>query len=426
MKKKPFKRLPYGNSDFRNIMLNNYAYVDKTQFIELLEKETNRNQFFIRPRKFGKSLFFRMLNCYYNVNYKDEFETMFGNLYIGRHPTPERNRYAILEFEFSGLDTSGENEFKKTFSRKIQSSIRLFLSRYRNLFPNAEQLIREIDEKDLGTSAWDIALNVVIDNDIQIYLIIDEYDHFANDLIAMGTSQGKDFYKTMVAANGMVRDFYERVKAATNSSVVYRTFITGISPVMLDDLTSGYNIATLLTLDPKYNEMMGFTQKEVEWLMIETGVDPELIRVDMEAYYNGYLFHPDGKHRVYNPAMILYFFEQIVNRKKTPENIVDLNLQTDYGRLRRLTQNEKNRETLLQIIKDGEVVAEILKKFSIDMLNDESYFVSLLFYMGLLTIKEPYRFRLKLCIPNYSIKILYWEYIAKQIVETSPEKTSSK
>jgi hypothetical protein len=194
---------------------------------------------------------------------------------------------------------------------------------------------------------------------------------------------------------------------------------------MFDNITSGYNIAEILTLSPRYNEMLGFTQAEVETLMVETGVDPTLINVDMEAYYNGYKFHPDGENRVYNPAMILYFFEQIIEYKKPPENIVDMNLHTDYGRLKNLTKNENNRTTLIQIMKDGDIVSEILEKFPIENLYDDTYFVSLLFYMGLLTVKERSltSMDISLRIPNYSVKTLYWEYLAKQIVETSPDIT---
>jgi hypothetical protein len=166
--------------------------------------------------------------------------------------------------------------------------------------------------------------------------------------------------------------------------------------------------------------MMGFTQEEIEWLMKETGVDESCINVDIQTYYNGYLFHKDGQHRVYNPAMMLYFFEQILRHRRPPEDIVDLNLRTDYGRLRRLVQSDKNRETLIRIMKEDGIIAEILKKFSIDRLNDDRYFVSLLFYMGMLTIKEPYLFQLKLGIPNYSIQTLYWEYIQLLTEETSP------
>jgi hypothetical protein len=157
----------------------------------------------------------------------------------------------------------------------------------------------------------DLVFNAAEIDRVKLYFIIDEYDHFANDLIAMGNRLGKNFYKTMVSANGLVRDFYERIKNSTKF-VPSRTFITGISPVMLDDLTSGYNISTNLTLEPAYNEMMGFTQDEVEWLMHETGVNPEHINVDMQAYYDGYLFNIKGANRVYNPAMMLYFFNQIL------------------------------------------------------------------------------------------------------------------
>jgi hypothetical protein len=387
----------------------------------MLENESNPNQFFIRPRKFGKSLFFMTLVYYYDLNEAENFDKLFGNLYIGKHPTPERNSYAILKLDFSGLDTSSEEGFKRDFSSNVQSAVCNFFCIYSHVFPKANKYVDQIEQENSGIRALEKIFAAAEQDNVKLFFIIDEYDHFANDLIAMGNRLGNDFYKAMVAANGLVRDFYERIKTAAKSSIVNRTFITGISPVMLDDLTSGYNIANILTLEPQYNEMMGFTQEEVEWLMRETGVDERCINIDMEAYYNGYLFHKNGKHRVYNPAMMLYFFEQILRHRKPPENIVDLNLKTDYGRLRRLVQNEANRETLIRIMKEGEIVAEILEKFSIDRLNDERYFISLLFYMGLLTIKEPYLFQLKLAIPNYSIKTLYWEYIMLLAEETSPD-----
>ncbi|MDR2384036.1 MAG: AAA family ATPase, partial [Tannerella sp.] len=252
------------------------------------------------------------------------------------------------------------------------------------------------------------------------FVIIDEYDHFANDLIAMGNRMGEDIYRRMVRANGLVRDFYETLKIGT-SNVVDRIFITGISPVMLDDLTSGFNIASNLSLKLQYNEMMGFTQTEVDALMIETGVNPQHINVDMKTYYDGYLFHKDGENRVYNPSMILYFFNEILCDKKAPQNILDENLKTDYGRLQRLATNDKNKQTLIDIIKKGGIVTDIIPKFSIDRLYDDEYFVSLLFYMGLLTIKEPYFSELYLTIPNYSIQTIYWEYLRLLTQESSAE-----
>lgn len=421
MEQKP-KRLPYGSSNFGAVITENYAYVDKTRFIELLENEANKYQFFIRPRKFGKSLFYSMLYYYYDVNKAASFESLFGSLYIGKHPTPRRNSYAVMQLNFSGLDTSSEEGFRASFSNNIQEAVRVFVNTYRAHFPEADTLIRKIDEGRLGVGALQVAYGAAKLAGIKIFVLIDEYDHFANDLIAMGKNMGKAVYKIMVTANGLVRDFYETLKIGT-SEVVDRIFTTGISPVMLNDLTSGFNIADNLTLKRKYNEMMGFTQQEVEALMQETGVNPAYINVDMEMYYNGYLFHEEGENRVYNPSMILYFFNQILEEKKPPKNIIDENLKTDYGRLQRLAQNENNRTKLLKIIKENGIVSDILQEFSIDRMYDDEYFVSLLVYMGMLTIDRFEEGCLHLKIPNYSIQTLYWEYIGKITVNTNEDVT---
>jgi hypothetical protein len=421
MEAKICKRLPGGISDFRVLRSENYAYVDKTRFIERLENESNPNRFFIRPRKFGKSLFLTMLRYYYDINSKDEFEPLFGDLHVGQNPTPGRNSYAMLEFDFSGVKTATQDDFMESFSGNVQEGLRSFVLKYRNLFPDAE-LVPKYSETKIGIDALNIVFNAAAVNKINIYLIIDEYDHFANNLIAMGNQPGKDFYKTMVKANGLVRNFYENIKAAGKSSL-RQTFITGVSPVMLHDVTSGYNIAGHLTLNPHYNEMLGFTRAEVEILMDETGVERKYINVDMEAYYNGYLFYPDCENRVYNPTMILSYLKQAVDFKKPPAQIIDPNLQMDYGRLRALIQNENNRTILLEILREGEIVSEILETFSINQLYDEGYFISQLFYLGLLTIKKGPVLMATLCIPNYTIRTLYWEYLAKQLANTSPEMT---
>ena len=411
MEAKKFKRLPYGNSNFERLILENYAFVDKTMFIELLEKEHNSYQFFIRPRKFGKSLFFSMLSNYYDMLRADRFHTLFGGLYIGNHPTPRKNSYAVMEFDFSGLDTSNPESFKKSFTGKIQLLVQQFLKKYESVFEQTNILIGNIEKDQSGVRALEVAYGAARAANIKIYVLIDEYDHFANDLIAMGV---EDVYKKMIQSNGIVRDFYETLKIGTKT-VVDRIFITGISPVMIDDLTSGFNIADNLTLLKPFNNMMGFTNQEVDWLMDETGVNRDLINIDMEHYYNGYLFHQDATDRVYNPSMMLYFFNQIIREQQVPKNIIDDNLKTDYGRLQRLTQNETNREMLLQIVKDGGIVTKVESKFSIDNLNTDKYFVSLLFYMGLLTIEKAEMGMQRLCIPNYSIKTVFWEYIMESV-----------
>ncbi|MDR1918955.1 MAG: AAA family ATPase, partial [Tannerellaceae bacterium] len=267
MTTKIVKRLPYGTSNFEKLISENYAYVDKTPFIEQLENEANPYQFFIRPRKFGKSLLLSMLSHYYDINRAAQFESLFGELYIGKHPTPHKNGYGIIEFNFSGLNTYSEEDFRASFSHKVQDTVLAFIGRYRHLFPRAEELTRKIDQEKPGIDALLLAYNEARIAGIKIFVLIDEYDHFANDLIAMGNQLGDDVYRRMVRANGLVRDFYETLKIGT-SDVLDRIFITGISPVMLDDLTSGFNMAAILTLDLAYNEMMGFTRQEVDALMV--------------------------------------------------------------------------------------------------------------------------------------------------------------
>ena len=398
------KKLPYGKSNFADLIESGYAYVDKTRFIEFLENENNGYQFFIRPRRFGKSLFLSTLENYYDLNGKEKFQKIFGNLYIGKNPTKERNSYAIIKFNFSGLDTSGHEEFIKSFLNRIEQCVNMFFNNYRNIFADAENLSKIILEQKPGIGALDFAYNSARSAKIPIFAIVDEYDHFANDLIAMGEK-----YSGNVKRGGIVRTFYEQLKAGTDS-VVRRIFITGISPMMLNDLTSGFNMSTDYSLFPKYNEMLGFTKEEVEQLMQETGVDKNLIKVDMETYYNGYMFNEEAENKVYNPQMVLFLFNQILQLGKQPKDIVDTNLQTDYARLRRLAENENNRELLLQIIKDGGIFGEVIQKFSLEKLNSDEYFISLMFYLGMLTNGGSIKGRNWLKIPNYSIKTLYWEY----------------
>jgi hypothetical protein len=386
------------------------VYIDKTRYIELLEQEGNKNLFFIRPRKFGKSLLFSMLSHYYDINQADRFETLFGDLYIGQHPTPRRNSYLVLNLDFSGLDTTSEDDFRISLSSKVQDIVRAFLSRYSHLFPNGDIYNHQIDIEQPGVRSLRKAFNAAESIGKKIFVIIDEYDHFANDLIAQGTYAGDDVYRHLVRANGIVRDFYETLKEGSKTTID-RIMLTGITPIMLDDLTSGFNISNNLSLDPIYNEMLGFTREEVDTLMRETGVNPDWINVDMDLFYNGYLFHPEGEHKVYNPSMMLYLFNQALRRRKITGNVIDENLKTDYGRLRMLIRNEQNREQLIEIAENGRIASEVIPKFSIDKLHDNEYFVSLLFYLGLLTV-DKYEFG-KTClkIPNYSIHTIYWEYI---------------
>ncbi|MDR2577212.1 MAG: AAA family ATPase, partial [Chitinispirillales bacterium] len=414
------KKLPYGQSNFADIIERGYAYVDKTRYIEFLENENNTYQFFIRPRRFGKSLFLSVLENYYDLNRKDRFDSIFGGLYIGKHPTPERGAYAVIPFDFSGLDTDSHEKFAVSFSGRVEDCVVDFLSRYRSIFPNAERDINHIRERKTAINSLNVAYAAAGDAGVPVFVVIDEYDHFANNLIAMGGTYIKE-----VKAGGIVRAFYESLKAGTKS-VVRRIFITGITPMMINDLTSGFNMASDYSLDAMYNEMFGFTSEEVEWLMRETGVDKNLIKVDMESYYNGYMFNENGKDKVYNSQMILFLFNQILRLGEQPKDVVDTNLKTDYARLRRLAENENNREILFDIVKDGGVYGDIIGKFSLEELHNENYFVSLLFYLGMLTKGGVVEGQPYLKIPNYSIKTLYWNYAISHVQDLDSTAVSTR
>ncbi|MEQ6360555.1 AAA family ATPase, partial [Thermoanaerobacter thermohydrosulfuricus] len=393
------KKIPYGMSNFRAMREEGYLYVDKTMYIEKIENLNSKYLFFIRPRRFGKSLFLSTLENYYDINNEKDFEKLFGDLYIGKNPTKLKNSYMVLELDFSGLDTGDRERLEKSFKQNLIDSISSFLNKYHSIFKEINEIKEHIKEKPDIKSIINQLIEEVEKVGKKIYLIIDEYDHFANDIIAMGDSE---FYREIVRASGFVRDFYETLKIGTKS-VIDRIFITGISPIMLDDLTSGFNIALNVTMDLNLNEMLGFTEEEVVKILEEVGIEEkerEKSLEELKELYDGYLFSAEAEKRIYNPDMVLYYLDSIVRYKKPPRNLIDDNVKTDYGRLNRLTMNEENKALLERIIKEEGIVAEIVTKFSFDRMYDEEYFISLLFYMGLLTIERQEKTRLFLKIPN--------------------------
>jgi hypothetical protein len=403
-------KLPYGISNFKSLREEGYLYIDKTRYIEKLE-DFGKYLFFIRPRRFGKSLFLSTLAHYYDLLAKEDFPTLFGDLYIGQNPTGLKNGFFILQFNFSGLNTVNRVELEKSFTASLISSITGFFNKYLDV-PLFEEKIKNVSDI---RSILDLLFEEVKKTGRKIYLIIDEYDHFANDIIAMGN---EDFYKEIIRATGFVRDFYETLKIGTES-VLDRIFITGISPIMLDDLTSGFNIAINLTMNATVNEMMGFTEQEVGEIIDKAGIikGKEELLVELKKYYNGYLFNKNCRERLYNPDMLLYFFMQWQISGGYPDQLIDDNVRTDYGRLNRLVSNRENRKTLEEIIGEEGITADIVTKFSFDRMYDPDYFVSLLFYMGLLTIDRQEKTRLLLKIPNYVINTIYWEYIEHRLKE---------
>jgi len=417
---KQFKKIPYGISNFEKIRTENYAYVDKTHFIEMLENENTEYQFLIRPRKFGKSLFLTTLFHYYDICSKESFQTLFGDLYIGKNPTEKRNSCFVLKFQFSGLDTSSVEDFKVSFTEAIGSSIQSFLTEHRLIIPNYEERKKEASHIKSVRKNIEYAFDIIKSFGKKAYIIIDEYDHFANDLIAQGSNLSVAQYKQLIWANGVVRDFYETLKDGTQT-VVDKIFITGITPIMLDDVTSGFNIANNLSVKEKYNEILGFTKDEVEQFRQDVGIDKSMIKVDIEYLYNGYLFHVDGKNKLYNSSMINYFFNELMDEGKIKE-LMDLNIKTDYGRIKMLLKKSSNLDKLNTIIETNAIKSDVVARFSIDKIHEPKNFISLLYYMGLITLdKNQISGRPILKIPNYSIKTIYWEYLENMILERNPK-----
>ena len=330
------KKLPYGISDYERLIENNYQYVDKTEYIEKLENIPAPYIMFLRPRKFGKTLFTSMLENYYDINKKDKFEKLFSETYIGQNQTELRNSYHILKFNFSGIDTSDTESTIKGFKNEVASSIKLFVELYGlDFFVNFEDEAENI--LDNLFKAFRIQRNGE-----KIYVIIDEYDHFANELLGFNTNQ----FKNLVSKNGKVRKWYEILKKGTES-VVDRIFITGVAPITLDSLTSGFNISSDKTKDRSLNEMMGFTEEEVIKMMESQGISKEekvIILPIMKENYDGYMFSIRGKEKMYNSNMCLYFLNEYTQYQEIPEQLIDMNIASDYTKLGKMLDLCKGEE----------------------------------------------------------------------------------
>ena len=404
------KKLPYGISNYERIVEENYYYVDKTKYIEKLENLSEPNIMFLRPRKFGKTLFTSVLENYYDVRKVEKFEKLFGETYIGKNPTPNKNRYHILRFNFSGIDTETEETTIKGFREKIITSIKVFIQNYNiEFFINPEQTT-----EGMLNSLFE-AFNYQKYGE-KIYVIIDEYDHFANELLGFHT----EHFKELVSKNGKVRKWYEILKQGTET-VVDRIFITGVAPITLDSLTSGFNIGRDITQDIEFNEMMGFTKSELIELMEKQNItkeEQENLLPLMKENYDGYNFSIYGQEKVYNSNMCLYLLAYYVRVKMLPEKLVDMNIASDYSKLGKmldLCQGENRIDIMEKTISGEGIVSEITQKFNPAMEFTEKDLISMLFYLGYLTIEEEEMGYPKLSIPNKVMKEIYSQFFLKVV-----------
>lgn len=410
-------KLPYGISNFEALVNEGHLFIDRTSYLEKIEQLSERYIFFLRPRRFGKSLWVSVMQYYYGVEHRDKFEALFGKYYIGQHTTSQANSYLVLKFDFSGIDTTSKETTYEGFFSRVKKGIQQFTEIYASYLSHKagpdilSQPAPEIMIDSLFTYVYAKGANIP-----KIYIIIDEYDHFTNELISFRLSE----FKEITGAEGYVRSFYERIKTATQEGVVDRFFATGVSPVTLDSLTSGFNIGSNITRSPSFNEMMGFTEDEVMEILQGIGIlDADLngMMAEIQKWYNGYLFHHRGKKRMYNSDMVLYFAKEYQQQQGYPESLLDTNISSDYGKIGKLFrlggQDSFKSKILSDLLSGKDIYTQLTEQFSFERKFTEYDFLSLLFYMGLLTIKGTYRSGIHLQIPNDVIRQLYFQYFAE-------------
>ena len=401
-------RIPYGIGNFEQLINENYYFVDKTKYIQNLENYTA--PVFLRPRRFGKTLWCSILECYYDINKKADFETLFGDTFIGKNPTDERNQCLVLRLNFSKVEVILEmQQLKEKFFNVCNSSLHLFVSYYSNYFSNF---------KFESNSAIDNLTKIMIfikeHNLPQLYIIIDEYDNFSNQLIL---SQQTGLYENLTGNDSFFKTFFKVIKAGTEDLSIRRVYITGVLPITIDDLTSGFNIAEIITLEESFTNMLGFTQSEVEIYLNEIFDiynfdynNLEMIIQLVKEYYNGYQFQLD-QETIYNSTIISFFIKKfILKNGKIPLEFIDPNLKTDVSWIRRLTLREENaKEMLEKLIFDGELAYDqnmISSSFNMNQFFEKDFYPVSLFYLGMLTFKDDYT----MIFPNQTMTKIFADY----------------
>ena len=408
-------RVPYGWADFRAIRLEQRLYIDKTRFLHALEEE--RYAFLIRPRRMGKSCWVSLLENYYDRMGADEFKAVFGGTDIGRNPTENRHRYVVLRFDFSTFKNALDT-LERYFEEYCQLVVRHTLERNADLFPEAAR--RHIRSSSSVNGQLNELFLYAGDHGIPLYVLIDEYDNFANTVLAY---HGAEAYQSFTHGGGFYRNFFATLKAGAGRSRggLERLFITGVSPITLDDVTSGFNIGRNISLRPEFNDMLGFTEEEVRGLLEmyrDHGVFNQEVEAALEVmreWYNGYRFARNVEGDLYNTDMILYFLNESMPNKPMPDELIDTNVRIDYGKLRHLlTVNRQlngNFDLLRHIIAEEVTDSDIQVSFPLDRLDRRENFLSLLFYFGLLSIREVVHGVSRLGIPNQTVKRLMYGYL---------------
>ena len=403
------KKVPYAVANYEEIATKEYYFVDKTGFIN--ELETYKIPVFLRPRRFGKSLWCSILECYYDINRTERFEELFGATDIGENPTASHNSHMVMRFDFSKIEVSDDiKKIETSFNQTCLDAMKLFAGRYAESGDFKPYLSRPTASAALEG----ILSQLLLEKAPSLYVIIDEYDNFTNQLL---TTHQDDLYNEVTTGDSFFRTFFKTIKAGSGEGSVGRVFITGVLPVTMDDLTSGFNIGQIITLEEQTLAMMGFTQSEVDTVVdqifMEHDFDPdkkETVRSELRSHYNGYQLLP-GQETLYNSTICNFYLNKLVIGKgKLPTERIDHNLRVDINWLRRLTGNEEDtRELLEQLMFEGTLPVDMTmlqSKFNMRQFFEKPFSPLSLYYLGMLTFEDDYT----LTFPNLTMKTIFTEY----------------
>lgn len=410
------KLLPYGVADFVTVIEQNLYYVDKTMFIPELEKQP-RNLFFIRPRRFGKSIFLSMLYSYYDCTQSHKFQSLFGNLWIGQHPTPLQGKYQVLFLDFSQI-TGNIDKLETKFNSYLSINLDAFVRQYSEYYQaEMEEILAQEDFEE----KMELIFKAAKAHQYHLYLIIDEYDNFTNVIL---NERGENVYHAITHADGFYRDVFKKFKGNFE-----RIFMMGVSPVTLDDVTSGFNIGWNISIKPEFDEMLGFSTTDVvemftyykEHGSIPVDSDIDAIVNDMKPWYDNYCFAEEAlkkKTRMFNCDMVLYYLRNYMDNGCSPRQMIDPNTRTDYGKMKKLLQFDKldgeRKGIIRKVAEEEQIVTQLYESFSAYQIPKAEIFPSLLFYYGMLTIKGTRGSKLILGIPNNNVRKQYYGYLEEE------------
>ena len=410
------KQVPYGVADFVTVIEQNLYYVDKTMFIPELEKQP-RNLFFIRPRRFGKSIFLSMLYSYYDCTQSHKFQSLFGNLWIGQHPTPLQGKYQVLFLDFSQI-TGNIDKLETKFNSYLSINLDAFVRQYSEYYQaEMEEILAQEDFEE----KMELIFKAAKAHQYHLYLIIDEYDNFTNVIL---NERGENVYHAITHADGFYRDVFKKFKGNFE-----RIFMMGVSPVTLDDVTSGFNIGWNISIKPEFDEMLGFSTTDVvemftyykEHGSIPADSDIDAIVNDMKPWYDNYCFAEEAlkkKTRMFNCDMVLYYLRNYMDNGCSPRQMIDPNTRTDYGKMKKLLQFDKldgeRKGIIRKIAEEEQIVTQLYESFSAYQIPKAEIFPSLLFYYGMLTIKGTRGSKLILGIPNNNVRKQYYGYLEEE------------